>query len=300
MIAIRLALYLTLCAAAGVPAALLLLTPGTGEELPGRARAAFRFAPAVAMLASLVSLPVLAAGMAGTPAWPIDTDAVRTVLSETAVGTAWIVRTAALAIAIVAAAMSGRHAATVSGAGATLALATLAWSGHGIAGEGVAGWVHLAADIAHLLASGLWVGALLALAAMLSPPAAGMDGGRLRSAHQALSGFASIGTATVGVLALTGIVNGWFLVGPGQVGTLGASLWGRLLLGKLALFAAMLALAALNRWLYGPALRRSIDGRDPAGALILLRRSLLAETGCAIAVLALVAWLGTLEPPNMA
>ena len=100
-----------------------------------------------------------------------------------------------------------------------------------------------------------------------------------------------------GALIATGLVNAWLLVGPSAVGGLVTTLYGRLLLAKLALFAAMLGLAALNRYRLTPAFNRAIAADDPAGALRALRLSLAVETGCAGTILAIVAWIGTLEPP---
>jgi copper resistance protein D len=78
---------------------------------------------------------------------------------------------------------------------------------------------------------------------------------------------------------------------------LGATLYGRLLIAKLVLFAAMLALASLNRFRLTPGFERSIAAADHARALGALRVSLAVETACAVVILALVGWLGTLEPP---
>jgi hypothetical protein len=50
-----------------------------------------------------------------------------------------------------------------------------------------------------------------------------------------------------------------------------------MLIGKLLLFAAMLAIAALNRWRLTPALSFGIRDDNPTLAVIALRRSLLAE-----------------------
>jgi putative copper resistance protein D len=77
----------------------------------------------------------------------------------------------------------------------------------------------------------------------------------------------------------------------------GSSLYGQLLFAKLALFAAMLGLAALNRFRLTPRFEASIAAADHRGALGALRASLRVETTCIVAILALVAWLGTLEPP---
>ena len=64
-------------------------------------------------------------------------------------------------------------------------------------------------------------------------------------------------------------------------------------LTKLALFAAMLALAARNRWRLTPALERTPSGETVAR----LTRSVTAEAAIGLAVLALAACLGTLAPP---
>ena len=96
---------------------------------------------------------------------------------------------------------------------------------------------------------------------------------------------------------LTGTVNGWFLVGPGNIASLGQSTYGLLLIAKLLLFAGMLGLAALNRYRLTPALAQAIEEEDAPRAQALLRASLVVEGGLAIVILGLVAWLGTLSPP---
>src|SRR4029077_13510431 len=45
---------------------------------------------------------------------------------------------------------------------------TLAWAGHGNGGAGLAGSIHLAADVLHLIAAAAWVGGLLPLAFLLA------------------------------------------------------------------------------------------------------------------------------------
>lgn len=65
----------------------------------------------------------------------------------------------------------------------------------------------------------------------------------------------------------------------------------------------MLALAAANRWRLTPALAAAVPGTDtdnvdadPDLAIAAMRRSLIIEASAALAILALVAWFGTLEP----
>jgi len=166
--------------------------------------------------------------------------------------------------------------------------------------EAAMGWVHLAADILHLIASGAWVGALLGLLLLVSRPAARVDAAHLGVTHRALHGFGTVGTIVVGTIAVTGLVNGWMLVGVSNLSALPATLYGQLLLAKLALFVAMLGLASLNRFRLTPAFERSIAASDHGRALGTLRTSLAIETACVVAVLGLVAWLGTLAPPASA
>ena len=180
---------------------------------------------------------------------------------------------------------------------ADMAISALAWTGHGAAGEAASGWAHLTADLLHLLASGAWVGALLGLVLLVTRPAAKVDAVHLTLTHRALHGFGLVGVVVVGAIVLTGLVNSWMLVGIGNIADLGATLYGRLLIAKLMLFGAMLGLASLHRFRLTPAIERSIAAADHRGALSALRVSLAVETACAGAILALVAWLGTLEPP---
>lgn len=254
------------------------------------------------LLLSAVALALLAASMAGTSPWPIDRDAISLLLSGSATGTAWEARMAALVVAAMVALVAAGRAfrlglvALASG----IALATLAWTGHGAMDEGTIGWVHLVADILHLLAAGAWVGALLGLILLVTRARAQVDRPHLMLTHRALHGFGAMGTIIVGTIVVTGLVNAWLLVGVGNVLTFGATPYGRLLIAKLVLFAVMLCLASLNRYRLTPAFAQCIDHNDHHAALGTLRASLAVETACIILVLGLVAWLGTLEPPASA
>lgn len=77
------------------------------------------------------------------------------------------------------------------------------------------------------------------------------------------------------VLVATGLVSSRVLVGPANVGELGASPYGRLLLVKLSLFGAMLGLADLNRFRLTPAFaraRRRRHARSPHAPTLVARR----------------------------
>ena len=176
--------------------------------------------------------------------------------------------------------------------------ATFAWMGHGAATPGVPGLVHAASDIVHTLAAAVWVGALVVFL-MLQLTDAPQAVAERQSLHAALHGFSGIGSGLVAVLVASGLVNSWFVVGLAGISKLLTTPYGQLLCLKLALFVGMLGLAAANRFRLTPALGRALATGPPASEPIAaLRKSLVWETGLSIAVLALVAWFGTLAPPS--
>ena len=140
----------------------------------------------------------------------------------------------------------------------------------------------------------------MGLILLISRPIARIDRHHLDLTHRALHGFGAVGTMIVATIVVTGLINSWFMVGIGNLASLGTTLYGQLLLAKLALFAVMLGLASLNRFRLTPAFERSIAAADHRGALGVLRKSLALETACVTVILALVAWLGTLAPPASA
>lgn len=289
----RLALYVDLAALAGLPLFWWSM------EGPGAAAAGARRGVIAALALSGLALSGLwllasAAGMAGTPLLPPDWSIVDILLKETPVGTMLAVRGAALVAILLLLFWRGRGWTAAVALAATVAVATLAWSGHAAASEGAAGSLHRIADMAHVLAAAGWFGALLVLlhAAI----------GRTHNSDDAvemgrmLARFSLFGTLFVATLILTGAVNAAIIVGVANLPQLAHSLYGLLLLAKLALFGVMLMLAAINRWRLTPALAAA---REPAGidrARRRLRLSLLAETTAAFVILGLVAMLGTLDP----
>jgi putative copper resistance protein D len=266
-------------------------TPSTRPVLAG---AAF-----LALLSAAATLVLQTAIMAGDPSAGLDPSTLGDVLGGSAFGVSIIVRLAAAALALAAAsfARSGpRLWRGLVGLGA-IGLCALAWAGHGAADPGLAGAFHTAADLSHLLAAGVWLGALAALTMLLANSTA--DAPHQAALHRALEGFSGIGSTVVAVIVATGLVNGWFQVGPDRLAQLLATRYGGLLLLKLAIFTAMLGFAALNRFQLTPALERSL-GRDSSPALVALRRSVLFESLAGLGVLFLVAWLGELAPISAA
>lgn len=252
----------------------------------------------VGLLLSAALLVLMAAGMAGTTPLGVDRETITMVATAPGVGAAFMVRMSALVLALLVArrAASTVPLVVVAVAGG-VALGSLAWNGHGAMNEGIAGWTQLGAVIAHLLAAGIWIGALVALLLLVARRATRTTRAHLIISHRALHGFSSAGTLAVGVLVVSGLFSSWVLVGPDNLDSLGASLYGQLLLAKLALFGLMLVLAGLNRLHLTPAFAGALNTGDTRRSVGALRRSLAIETLCALAILGLISWAGTLAPP---
>jgi putative copper resistance protein D len=247
---------------------------------------------------TLLGLLAQTSVLAGSIRDGLAPDALVAVITTMAMGPSSLVRIAAAlaALALLARTRPGPGVWGLCALLGAVACASLAWMGHGAATAGPGRLLHLAGDIVHALAAALWIGALAAFL-MLARPSRPQSPDADRALHAALQGFSGVGSGIVALIVATGLVNGWFLVGPERLGGLLTTPYGRLLSLKLGLFAAMLGLAAANRFRLTPALAASLD--DPAraaAAVARLRASLALETAAAVGVLALVAWLGTLAP----
>jgi putative copper resistance protein D len=278
----------------GTPLFLLYSLPPGHHGPP--VRLGLAAAAALVLLAAIATLLAQTAVMAGDAAAALDPRTLFEVLAGSVFGTSVQVRSGAGFVALILAlAMRPRGLlwAGTSLAGAA-ALAALAWGGHGAADTGLAGLVHTASDIVHLLAAGAWLGALVAFALLLREASRTEIQAALLLG--ALQRFAKVGSVLVAAILATGLVNSAFMVGPGGLRILLATAWGWLLLVKLALFAAMLRFAALNRFRFTPDLEAA-GSRHPAAALRALRRSVDWEAATGLGVLVLVAVLGVLPPP---
>ena len=234
---------------------------------------------------AILALGLQTAAMTGEAAKATDLKSLEEVLMGTTFGHGTGARILLAALAYVAAlTAAGRGAWLLTALAGSGVLASFAWTGHGAADEGVKGLLHLSADVFHLLAAGAWIGALAGLMALL------FRGGSNQAVRIGLTRFSGVATLIVAVLLASGIVSVWLLIGPEHIVSGLATDYGRLLIAKVALFVLMLGLAGMNRLVLTPRLAEE----SASGAL---KWSIGIETAAALAVLAVVAVMGTLPPP---
>ncbi len=273
-----------------------------GQAAAGRGwpRWAYPAAALTLLIGCGLALSAETATMTGDPANAWRGAEIWRVVTGSTVGAGMGARLTLAALALLVGLLPGtvlQHKLLTAVGGA--ALASFAWTGHGAMDDGVAGVIHLGADLIHLLAAGLWLGAVAALLALSISPRVRSDSLALQALQTGMRGFSGAGTLAVALLVATGLVNSWFLVGPDHLQTLFSTLYGKLLLAKLVLFSAMLALAAMNRYRHTPRLGSALLDQTPDRALRALRLSLILETFAALGILALVGLLGALAPASM-
>lgn len=281
-ITLRFGNYAILALIAGVPLFLwLALGRARGAQMFARLRGPYAILLIVGAALALLGLLAATATMAGTPLLPVDWTMVTLVLSATAAGKAIVLR-AVLLILLLPLALATMFR-TTAGIAATAAM-TLAWSGHAAASEGIMGALHMASDFVHILAAALWIGGMGCLLLALVRPGKGTTLPMLHS-------FAVIGSIIVALLILTGLFNSLMILGINALPQALQTTYGKLLALKLVAFLAMLCLAANNRFRLTPAYE---IGKENAGATML--RSIGIEILLGFFILALVSWLGIIDP----
>jgi putative copper resistance protein D len=259
---------------------------------------------AFAVVSGAAWLVLTAASMSGQPVAKVYSQGVLwTVLSQTDFGNDWLIR---LVLACILAGMfvpllSARGAKptwlkTTAVIAAAAFTGSLAWAGHAIGGQDIEGILHPAADVLHLIAAAAWVGALVPLAHLLAMT--GRDADALAAARTATLRFSTLGIFSVATILLTGIINTWYLAG--SIDALTETKYGHLLLIKIALFFAMVGVAAFNRLRLTP---RLVEGPDVAVAEATQRQlcgNAAIEAAMGAAIIAIVAALGTLPPGSHA
>jgi copper resistance protein D len=167
--------------------------------------------------------------------------------------------------------------------------ASLAWTGHAAGMEGIDGDIHLTSDALHLIAAGAWLGALWPLAILLGAARRAGDPASAAIASAVTRRFSALGMISVAVILASGVINTYEILGLSAF-SLGTD-YNRLLLAKIGLFVAMVAIAAVNR----QRLTQRLSGGD-GRAMRQLQLNSLTETGLGLLILAIVAVLGRMTP----
>jgi copper resistance protein D len=235
-------------------------------------------------------VPCVAAEMAAMPSAALDPLILRVVLSATEFGHAWCWHVGfAVALLVLCLLPRRRWQAAATTLAALLTLVSLGWVGHATMDMGGVA-VHEVNQMIHLAAAGIWLGGLVPLGILLRRAGWPEGANYIPLARTALPHFSQMGYAAVVLVALTGLVNSVFVVG--SVKALLATPYGRLLVVKVALFAAMVGVALVNRFRLVPRLSEA-TATVPLRALC---RSVVAEQALGLAILAVVSVLGTWEP----
>jgi putative copper resistance protein D len=241
-------------------------------------------ASSLVVLSAIAWLPIEAAMIGESWQSAVDRSTLSALLYDTTIGKAWLVRPA-LAL-LLTAALPWRSASIVRLALSGFLLATLALTGHANMDEGTRGVLHILNDALHILAGGAWLGSLLALPdclARLRDPAVCTE------AKTALRRFSSAGHLAVALVIATGIVNTVLVLHRWPTDF--TSTYQMLLATKIAFVAGMTGLALINRYIFVPRMLT-----QPDRAIIQIRNGTYAELALGASVLALVAFLGILDP----
>jgi putative copper resistance protein D len=271
-----------------------LADPQTSIAFRRKLRAIVLLGLVVAVFSGALWLVALAMTIRGQdPAAVLSSGTVWLLLTRTQFGHAWIARSVMAAVVLGTLGLRGWSEAAIrrreglSAISAAALMGSLAWAGHAAATPGVVGEIHLATDVLHLVAAGAWLGGLLPLWMLFRLALRRLDPSLDLTLQVATHRFSTLGLTAVGTLLATGLVNTWALVGglPALVGTD----YGRLLLAKVVLFVAMVAIAVVNRTRLTPLL--------PSTATVgQLSRNTLVEIGLGLVIIAVVSVVGVLPP----
>ena len=161
--------------------------------------------------------------------------------------------------------------------GALLIAVSYTFVGHSL---GDPRWLLASLLTLHLLAAAFWIGALLPLRRAVGQP----EGARL------LHRFGNIASFTVALLVVVGLIFAWLMTG--SISNLLSTAYGWTLLAKLGLVAGLMALAALNKWRFVPALASGAPAAVPH-----LRRSIQIEAIAVLLILLATATLTSITTP---
>ncbi len=230
---------------------------------------------------------------------PLDESILKIVWGQTQFGTVTKIRLVFLCVAAVLSCFQKsepsvrRFAAWVQALAAACLLGSLAWAGHGQEGSR---W-HLLADVAHLLAAGVWPAGLLPLWLLLRRARRTAQSQDWQSMALLVSRFSAISIVAVLLLSISGTVNALYLVGT--IPNLIEQPYGRWLLAKIIFFCFALAIAAVNLLRLRPRLiAEHLTSEKATASASQLQSNVQFELVLGSGIVAVVAVLGILPPAS--
>ncbi len=247
-------------------------------------------AAVVAVIAWLVSLPLTALYLRGTPFSTVFEAATwRALPTDEIVFTGAVVVALCAAVILLPRGTDGSMRAVLAATAALVALSPLPLSGHSRVAEPVD--LFIIVDALHLAAGATWLGGLVGLA--LTIP---LLRGRSDASALVVSRFSTSAAAILTALVVTGGLLAWRIVGSwGAVLTSG---YGRLLLVKMTLVGVAVAIAGYNRYGLVPRIRASVRSDEARAAARALVRTVACEVTALVAVLLVTAFLVQQRPPG--
>jgi putative copper resistance protein D len=251
----------------------------------------------IILLSGLAWFALVAMNMSGQP---LSNEILKIVWTQTQFGTVWKIRLILwLAVAVIAILFyfSKSQAAFqrfliwlqlfLSGA----LLGSLAWAGHG---QETSIW-HLCADVLHLLVAGFWPTGLLPLTLLLRKLRRTSEPTKTLSIAALVRRFSALSLGSVALLAATGFINSWFLVG--SFTNLIEQPYGRWLFVKIILFGFAVAIGTVNLLRLKPRLLlENFQVQNPEATIAQLQFNVQMEVALGTAIIIVVAILGILPP----
>jgi copper resistance protein D len=218
------------------------------------------------------------------------------VLTQTRFGHVWLFRL--LCGLILAALFLVRSPDLIKALFAVVIVASLGGISHAAAGSTSPRGVALAGDVGHLVAASFWPGGLLPFLLYITAETRRTLPRSWIVVARVCQRFSTVSLLSVLFLAATGVSNAFFIVG--DLHSLFATAYGRLLSLKIAVFALMLGFGACNLLVLKPRLLafEDLGGQtSPPAPVLWLARSVLCETVLGAGILLIVGYLGAMPPP---
>jgi putative copper export protein len=280
VLALRALTFVALFHAAGAWMFLALFGRSLSESSAAKIRDGTRIAALAAVGLAVLHYVLTPARMAGDFGSTFD-PSLEALLLQSNAGSAHIARVVGLALLAMSLDRASRLNTIVGAAGVALALVSFALMGHTVIHE--QRWLQGALLLAHVVIVAFWFGALWPLRLVADREPADRAGAIVMR-------FSALATWSVPLIFGCGAIMAVLFIG--SLAEL-VTPYGAMVLAKALGFAVLMALAALNKWRFGPRLA----ARDPAAAAG-FRRSVTAEWGILAAVLMTTAVMTALFAPE--